>query len=106
MDTVTHEVLSNITSQTSSSRPGVSLGVAMRPQPYGVAVGRDGALLLVALWDTGTVIVIDTATEQVIAEHDLGGGTHGRGPGDIVADPIDDRWYVTCAANAVAVPGQ
>jgi hypothetical protein len=29
--------------------------------------------------------------------------SNGRGPVDIVADPIDDRWYVTCAANAVVV---
>jgi|tagenome__1003787_1003787.scaffolds.fasta_scaffold20780378_1 YVTN family beta-propeller protein len=104
VDTRTREVLNSIDTETSCARPGVSLGVATsRPEPYAIAASHDGALLLVALWEPGTVIVIDTATERLVEEHDLGGGTHGRGPVDIVADPIDDRWYVTCAANAVVV---
>ncbi|BCJ55250.1 hypothetical protein Asp14428_67250 [Actinoplanes sp. NBRC 14428] len=104
VDTGTCEVSSSITTQTLSTRRGVSLGVAMsRPQPYGIALSRDGALLLVALWEPGTVIVIDTATERRVEEYDLDGGKHGRGPVDIVADPVADRWLVACVANAVAV---
>jgi len=105
MDTGDGTIVGTVCVTTSSQRPPpVSFTTTtLQPEPYGVAVSRDGAHLLVALWEPGTVALIDTVRGRIIDEYDLGGGLHSLGPTEIVADPRADRFYVACAAGAVAI---
>jgi YVTN family beta-propeller protein len=89
---------------TTADRPPLGLGmVTLRAEPYGLAVTAGGARLLVALWEPGTLAVIDTAEERMVGEIDLEGGRHGRGPTDVVGDPDTGILYIACAADALAI---
>jgi YVTN family beta-propeller protein len=104
VDTGAGETLGSIPVTTTSPRSSLSSTVAqLPPEPNGIAISRDGARLLVALWEAGTAVLIDTAQERVIDEYDLGGGRHGVGPIEIVADPGADRFYLACTGNALAI---
>ncbi|WP_246278258.1 YncE family protein [Phytohabitans rumicis] len=106
VDTTALEAIQTVQLSTLSNRPGVGLfGVAFAdpvlPEPLAVGVSGDGARLLVAFWDAGTLAVLDARGGSRVSETQLDDAKYGIGPIEIAADWPNRRLYVSCADHAL-----
>jgi YVTN family beta-propeller protein len=69
-----------------------------RPGPFSVAVSPDGTRLVVTNSTDGTVSLIDTADNKVIATLPV-----GTSPAGVVFDPTGTKFYVVNVGGSVSV---
>ena len=86
-------------SEVSTATDAVVATVQVQDGPGGIAVSPDGKTLYVANFDSGTISVIDTATNTVVSTINAPGGDE---PWGLAVSPAGDRLYVT-EANASSV---
>ncbi|MEU9731856.1 hypothetical protein [Streptomyces sp. NPDC048002] len=106
IDTTVFEEVQTIRLSTLSHRRGVGLfavihGEAVQPDPLAVGVSGDGRRLLVALWEAGTLAVLDAHSGSRISETQLDHVEHSMGPIAIATDWPNQRLYVSCADHAL-----